>query len=101
MLQGGKHKKEFAQAWADYYIKFIKAYEAKGIPVWGLTVQNEPMAKQRWESCIFTAEEERDFIKNYLGPTLHKNGMASKKLIAWDHNRDLLYQRASVILSDA
>jgi glucosylceramidase len=69
--------------------------------VWGLTVQNEPMAKQRWESCIFTAEEERDFIKNYLGPTLHKNGMASKKLIAWDHNRDLLYQRASVILSDA
>lgn len=101
MLQGGKLKKEFAQTWADYYIKFIKAYEAKGIPVWGLTVQNEPMAKQRWESCIFTAEEERDFIKNYLGPTLHKNGMASKKLIAWDHNRDLLYQRASVILSDA
>ncbi|HEX2627656.1 MAG TPA: glycoside hydrolase family 30 protein [Chitinophagaceae bacterium] len=101
MLQGGKLKKEYAQTWADYYIKFIKAYEAKGIPVWGLTVQNEPMAKQRWESCIFTAEEERDFIKNYLGPTLHKNGMASKKLIAWDHNRDLLYQRASVILSDA
>jgi glucosylceramidase len=100
MLQGGKLKKEYAQAWADYYIKFIKAYEAKGIPVWGLTMQNEPMAKQRWESCIFTAEEERDFIKNYLGPTLHKNGMASKKLIAWDHNRDLLYQRASVILSD-
>lgn len=100
MLQGGKLKKEFAQTWADYYIKFIKAYEAKGIPVWGLTVQNEPMAKQRWESCIFTAEEERDFIKNYLGPTLYKNGMAGKKLIAWDHNRDLIYQRASVIMGD-
>jgi glucosylceramidase len=101
MLQGGKLKNEFAQAWANYYIKFIKTYEAKGIPIWGLSVQNEPMAKQRWESCIFTAEEERDFIKNYLGPTLHKNGMAGKKLIAWDHNRDLLYQRASVILGDA
>jgi glucosylceramidase len=58
------------------------------------------MAKQRWESCIFTAEEERDFIKQYLGPTLQKQGLASKKLIAWDHNRDLLFQRASTILND-
>ena len=100
MLQGGKLKAEYRQSWADYYIKFIRAYEAAGIPVWGLSVQNEPMAKQRWESCIFSAEEERDFIKQYLGPTLHKAGMADKKLIAWDHNRDLLYQRASVILND-
>lgn len=100
MLQGGKLKPEFRQTWADYYIKFIKAYEAKGIPVWGLSVQNEPMAKQRWESCLFTAEDERDFIRDYLGPTLHKQGMADKKLIAWDHNRDLIYQRASVILND-
>ena len=68
--------------------------------MWGLTVQNEPMAKQTWESCMYTADEERDFIKNYLGPTLKKNGLGDKKLIAWDHNRDLLYQRASTILSD-
>jgi len=63
-------------------------------------VQNEPMATQTWESCIFTAEEERDFIKSHLGPTLHKQGLGSKKLIAWDHNRDLIYQRASTILND-
>lgn len=100
MLQGGKLKPESRQQWANYYVKFIKAYEAKGIPIWGLSVQNEPMAKQRWESCIFTAEEERDFIKQYLGPTLQKQGLGAKKLIAWDHNRDLLYQRASVILND-
>jgi glucosylceramidase len=100
ILHGGKLLPEYDQAWADYYVKFIKAYEAHGIPVWGLTVQNEPMAKQTWESCIYTAEEERDFIKNYLGPTLHKNGLKNKKLIAWDHNRDLLYHRASTILED-
>jgi glucosylceramidase len=100
MLAGGKLKPEFRQAWADYYVKFIKSYEALGIPIWGLSVQNEPMAKQTWESCIFTGEEERDFIKSYLGPTLHKEGMADKKLIAWDHNRDLLYQRASTVLND-
>ena len=100
MLQGGKLLPEYRQAWANYYIKFINAYEKAGVPNWGLTVQNEPMAKQTWESCIFTAEEERDFIKGYLGPTLHKAGMKDKKLIAWDHNRDLVYQRASTILDD-
>lgn len=100
VLQGGKLLPEFRQSWANFYIKFIQEYEAKGIPIWGLTVQNEPMAKQRWESCIYTAEEERDFIKEYLGPTLAKNGMSGKKLIAWDHNRDLIFQRASIILSD-
>ena len=101
MLHGGKLKDEFKQSWANYYVKYIKTYESKGIPVWGLTVQNEPMANQKWESCIFTAEEERDFIKKYLGPTLQQQGLASKKLIAWDHNRDLLYQRATTILNDA
>jgi glucosylceramidase len=100
MLQGGKLIPDFYDSWANYYVKFIKNYEKQGIPVWGLSVQNEPMAKQTWESCIYTAEEERDFIKNHLGPTLKKNGLADKKLIAWDHNRDLLYQRASTYLSD-
>lgn len=100
ILHGGKLLPQFRQSWANYYIKYIKALESQGIPVWGLSVQNEPMATQRWESCIFTAEEERDFIKGYLGPTLHKNGFEDKKLIAWDHNRDLVYQRASTILND-
>lgn len=100
VLQGGKLLPRYYAVWSNHYVKFIKAYEALGIPVWGLSVQNEPMAKQRWESCIFTAEEERDFIKQYLGPTLAKNGLGGKKLIAWDHNRDLLYQRASTLLQD-
>jgi glucosylceramidase len=100
MLQGGKLQPSFYQSWANYFVKFIKAYEAEGIPVWGTTVQNEPMAKQKWESCIFTAEEELNFIKKYLGPTLQRNGLKEKKIVAWDHNRDLIYQRASTILSD-
>src|SRR5258705_8102527 len=100
MLHGGKLKPEFYQSWANYYTKFIKAYQAEGIPIWGITVQNEPMATQKWESCIFSAEDERDFLKNYLGPTMKKAGLSDKKIIAWDHNRDLVYQRASTILSD-
>ncbi|MBJ6143197.1 glycoside hydrolase family 30 beta sandwich domain-containing protein [Hymenobacter sp. BT559] len=100
LLHGGKLLPEFRQPWADHYVKFIDAYQKQGIPIWGLSVQNEEMATQKWESCLYTAEEERDFIKEYLGPTLQKGGLGDKKLIAWDHNRDLLYQRASTVLDD-
>jgi len=100
ILHGGKLLHKYEQSWANFYVKFIKAYENTGIPIWGLSVQNEPMATQQWESCKYTAEEEKDFVKYYLGPTLQKNGMGNKKLIIWDHNRDLLFQRASTILED-
>jgi len=100
MLHGGTLKPEFYQPWATYYAKFIKAYQNEGIPIWGISIQNEPMATQRWESCIYSAEQERDFLKNYLGPTLKREGLGDKKIIAWDHNRDLIYQRASTILAD-
>lgn len=100
ILHGGKLKKEYYQTWANYFVKFIKAYEKEGIPVWGLTIQNEPMATQTWESCVFSAQDETNFLKNNLGPTLQKRGLASKKIIVWDHNRDLIYQRASTLLND-
>ena len=100
MLHGGKLLPAYYQSWANFYGKFINAYKKEGIPIWGITVQNEPMAKQTWESCIYTAEEERDFLKNYLGPAMQKNGLGDKKIIVWDHNRDLIYQRASTLLED-
>lgn len=100
MLQGGKLKPEFSQTWANYFVKFVNEYEKVGLPMWGLTVQNEPMAVQTWESCIFTAEEERDFVKNHLGPALAKAGLSDLKLMIWDHNRGVMYQRAKVVYDD-
>src|SRR5215216_6378254 len=100
MLRGGKLKPEFYQSWASYFVKFIRAYESEGIPIWGVSIQNEPMATQKWESCIFSAEDERDFLKNHLGPTIRKERLGEKKIIVWDHNRDLIYQRARTILTD-
>ena len=101
ILHGGVLLPEFAPAWALYYTKFIKEYEKEGIPIWGLTVQNEPMAKQSWESCIYTPEAERDFLKNYLRPTLEREGLGSKNVIIWDHNRgDMLIKRANLVFSD-
>jgi len=100
LLQGGKLLDRYKHDWAKYFLKFIKAYEKQGIPIWGVTIQNEPMAVQKWESCIYTAEDERDFIKNQLGPEFEKNSHKEIRIIAWDHNRDLIFQRASTILDD-
>ncbi|WP_404330929.1 glycoside hydrolase family 30 beta sandwich domain-containing protein [Mesobacillus maritimus] len=101
MNNGGKLKPEFYSIWALYYTKYIKAMESEGIPIWGITVQNEPEATQVWDSCRYTAEEERDFVKNHLGPVMEKEGLGDKEIIIWDHNRDVAYERAKTILSDA
>ena len=100
MLRGGELKKEFYQTWADYFIKYIKSYEAEGLPVWGLTIQNEPQSVQTWESCIYDADMAHDFIKNYMGPTLEKNQMQDCRIIAWDHNRDFAYHYVADMLND-
>jgi glucosylceramidase len=100
MLQGGKLRPEYFGTWASYFARFVKEYRKNDVPVWGLTVQNEPMATQTWESCVFSAAEERDFVKKYLGPELEKEGLSSLKLMIWDHNRGLMYQRAKVVYDD-
>ncbi|WP_226659897.1 glycoside hydrolase family 30 protein [Pseudalkalibacillus hwajinpoensis] len=100
MNHGGKLLPEYHSVWANYYMKYIEAMETEGIPIWGLTIQNEPEAKQVWDSCLYTAEEERDFIKHHLGPAIRKSGREGLKVIIWDHNRDVVFDRASGVLSD-
>ena len=100
MNHGGKLKQEFQDTWAEYYCKYIEFYERDGIPIWGISVQNEPEAVQTWDSCIYTGEEERDFIKNFLGPALKRNKYLDKKLVIWDHNRDVMVERSRAVLSD-
>lgn len=100
LVQGGELLPSYYQAWANYFVKFIQAYEKRGIPVWGCTVQNEPLAAQTWESCVFPAEKEKVFVRDYLGPTLERSGMQAKKIIIWDHNRDLEYQYVSTVMKD-
>jgi len=98
MLHGGKLKKRNYNTWANYFVKFIQAYEKEDIPIWGMTVQNEPMATQIWESCQFSAKEEADFVKGSLFPALKKNSLEDKKIIIWDHNRNMMVQRATETL---
>ncbi|RKX85049.1 MAG: glucosylceramidase, partial [Spirochaetes bacterium] len=100
MCSGGSLKKEYYALWAEYFIKYIEAYRKKGISVWGVTVQNEAGAAQTWESCVYTAEDERDFVKKYLGPTLDKAGLGDINIIVHDHNRDNVLNRCRIIYDD-
>ena len=95
MNLGGELKEEYYGLWAEYFVKFINAYKAEGIEINSVTVQNEPKAKQRWDSCIYTAEQERDFVVNYLGPKMEEIGV---KIFFWDHNKERLIERADVML---
>jgi glucosylceramidase len=100
MLHGGHLRPEYAAAWALYYAKFVQSYRRAGVPVWGITIQNEPMAKQTWESCIYQPEDERDFLRDHLGPVMAQQGLRDVNIIVWDHNRDLIVQRALTIFGD-
>lgn len=100
MNKGGQLKADCRDAWARYYCRYIREYEREGISIWGLTVQNEPEATQTWDSCVFTGEEERDFVRDHLGPALHREGLEDVRLMIWDHNRDRMFERAKAVLDD-
>ncbi|MCX7655943.1 MAG: glycoside hydrolase family 30 protein [Treponemataceae bacterium] len=93
MNHGGKLKKEYYPLWARYICRYIKELEKENITVWALTIQNEPEAKQVWDSCLWTAQEEAEFAVHYLRPVLQEEGLAHIKILIWDHNRDRLWER--------
>lgn len=94
MIKGGKLRSDMYTVWAEYYVKYIKAYEECGIKISALTVQNEPMAKQTWESCIFTSEEQILFARDFLYPALQEAGLRDVKIMIWDHNKEHVYDWA-------
>lgn len=76
--------------WARYLGKWIKAMKQKGIPIWGITIQNEPLNNNPFESCMMPAEGQAEFLAWHLGPTL-KNWHPDVKIFAFDHNKGQLF----------
>ena len=93
---GAKLKTKYYKLYAEYITKFILAYQSEGINISYMTVQNETTARQVWESCLFSPEQEADFAINYLYPTLKENNLDVKILIH-DHNKDNVFERATKI----
>ena len=73
---------------ARYFVKFIQAYQAQGIPIYAITPQNEPgYAPDNYPAMFFSARDESNFIKNYLSPALNQANL-HPRLIPYDHNWD-------------
>jgi glucosylceramidase len=94
MNGGGRLKNECREVWARFFSKFIRAYRERGIPVTMASVQNEPEASQTWDSCLWTAEEEGEFVAEFLGPVLQQGGLGDVDILIWEHNRDAMVRRA-------
>ncbi len=73
------------QDYATYFAKWIKAFENEGIKIYGVTPQNEPLNRGNSASMYMTWEEQRDFIKNALGPKFKEEGIPTK-IYVFDHN---------------
>lgn len=84
---GGSLKPEYYPSYAQYFVKYIQAMKAEGITITAITPQNEPLHPGNNPSMYMTAEQQRDFIKNSLGPAFEAANI-STKIIVYDHNLD-------------
>ena len=90
-VPGGKYYKLFAQ----YFVRFVQEYEKHQVPIWGITVENEPHMGydprfMKWvaNSLGLHAAQERDFVKLDLGPAMHQAGYANLSIMILDDNID-------------
>ena len=98
---GGALKPQYVSTYADYLIKYLEAYQKKGIDIWAITPVNEPNGNGgNWESMHFSAESQNDFIKKHLGPKIQASKSPHTKILIYDQNRDHLEHWANVIFSD-
>lgn len=98
---GGKLLPEYYDTWALFFSKYIDAYKAEGIDIWGVTVENEPLGNgNNWESMHFTPEEMTQFVQNHLGPKLEADGKGHVKILGYDQNREHLKEWVDVMFRD-
>lgn len=100
---------QYRGLWAEYFIRFLKAYHEQDVAFWGVTVQNEPVEegflgqkdKQTWQTMYLTAEEEALFIEHFLGPSLREYNLATHqdiKLIVHDDQISTIEKRVKALM---
>ena len=95
---GGSLLPKYYDVYAKYLVRYITEMKSEGIPIDAITIQNEPLYGGNNPSMVMQATEQRDFIKNNLGPAFEAAGLTTK-IILYDHNCDHP-EYATDILSD-
>ena len=86
---GGKLLPKYYDTWALFFSKYVDAYRAEGIDIWGFTVENEPHGNgNNWESMLYSPKEMTDFVVNHLSPKLQADGKGELVILGYDQNRE-------------
>lgn len=86
---GGSLRPDSYNAYANYFLKFINSYSKEGIPIYAISIQNEPMyVPEQYPGMKMMPEEQIAFVKNALGPIFENNNIKTK-IMVYDHNWDL------------
>ena len=86
--RGGKLLPEYYDTWALFFSKYVDEYKAQGNDIWGFTVENEPHGNNSsWESMHYSPDEMTNFVKNFLGPQLERDGKGDLIILGYDQNR--------------
>ncbi len=98
---GGKLLPEYYDTWALFFSKYVDAYKAEGIDIWGFTVENEPHGNgENWESMHYSPEEMTHFVQHFLGPKLEADGKGHLKILGYDQNREGIREWVDVMYKD-
>jgi glucosylceramidase len=94
--KGGSLKPEYFEVYAMYFVKYIKAMKNEGINIKSITIQNEPLHPGNNPSMFMSADDQRLFLKNYLGPAFERNNIKTK-IVLYDHNADRIDYPISIL----
>ncbi|MAJ82202.1 MAG: glycosyl hydrolase family 30 [Legionellales bacterium] len=98
---GGKLLPEYYDTWALFFSKYVDAYKAEGIDIWGFTVENEPHGNgENWESMHYSPEEMTHFVQHFLGPKLEADGKGDLIILGYDQNREGIREWVDVMYKD-
>ena len=84
---GGELLPQYYDTYADYFVKYIEAMAAQGITIEAITIQNEPENPYNNPSMVMSAEQQKTFVRDHLGPKFQTENVATK-IILFDHNLD-------------
>lgn len=100
-VRGGALLHDYYQTYANYLAKYLEAWRAEGVEIWGMTPVNEPRGNGGgWESMDMNGAEEADFIANYMGPTLKAKGFGDVQILGFDQNIGEVMEYAEAIYGD-
>lgn len=86
-MNGGSIDPAYLPSLAQYFVRFLQAYQQSGIDVYAIAVQNEPLySTVSYPTEMLDESAEADFIANELGPALQNNGLGAVKILGFEHN---------------